>query len=278
MDLQHLRALLSQQENARLEFKQAWYKLNDPDKETQKRQRGELVRDILSLANGNASVVGDTAYLIIGVADTRNNDGTRDLFDIQDPLITPVDLLNKVNQYSDPPIDALTSHAIHLDRKRLIIIALPPSPHLHETTKKLDAVATYDKHTVFIRHNERIDTASAKERAAIMKLKQLHFEYTLRPKPRIFGAGVGALTGGVSASAALYKEPVARRVGAGIAGGIMGSICGALLGDTYQEVMMVKPDWDRATPREKVMMAGVYTATVGAVGLLHDIDLTGKND
>ncbi len=50
MDETRLRILLTQSENANLEFKEAFYKLTPPKDETWQRQRAELIKDILALA------------------------------------------------------------------------------------------------------------------------------------------------------------------------------------------------------------------------------------
>ena len=69
MDIQKAAQYLSQDESPTLEFKQEWY--TDEDKSQAKLKKNEMVRDILSLANGNASTAGQDAYLILGAADQK---------------------------------------------------------------------------------------------------------------------------------------------------------------------------------------------------------------
>ena len=69
MDQQHLAQLLLKPEGPSLEFKREFYKNYSEKGEAGKRQRGEFIKDILSLANGDASTAGDTAYLIFGAGD-----------------------------------------------------------------------------------------------------------------------------------------------------------------------------------------------------------------
>lgn len=69
MDAEIVKFLLTQPESAILEFKRRPYNLDSDNAETKKRQRDELIKDILSLANGSPTTVGDKAYLIIGADD-----------------------------------------------------------------------------------------------------------------------------------------------------------------------------------------------------------------
>lgn len=45
------------------------------DGNIKKRQRHELIKDILALVNGNANVAGETVYLIIGADDDLDQHG-----------------------------------------------------------------------------------------------------------------------------------------------------------------------------------------------------------
>jgi hypothetical protein len=89
MDLNQLRNLLTQDEYGRLEFKREWYKLDSENSETKKRERGELTKDVLSLANGNIIVAGEEAYLIIGADPKIEADGRRATHDVDPNKITP---------------------------------------------------------------------------------------------------------------------------------------------------------------------------------------------
>ncbi len=194
MDVTVLQHLLGQPESATLEFKQAMYRIDDPDGETKKRQRGELIKDILSLANGNASVAGQTSYLVIGAQDQLKEDGTRQLYDIKAKLPSEQRLLSLVNKACLPSLEDIKCEEIFLGGNRLIVITIFPSPHLHETISRLDASQTYTEHVVLMRHVDSVNVASARERDAILRMKQFHFEQSLRVPPRLLGTicGIGA--------------------------------------------------------------------------------------
>lgn len=82
MDHKKLLELLHSHEGPSLDFKQEWYKLDSEDIQTKKVQKNELIKDILSLANGNVNVAGETAYLIIGASDSMNEEGDRELLTV----------------------------------------------------------------------------------------------------------------------------------------------------------------------------------------------------
>jgi predicted HTH transcriptional regulator len=69
MDGEQLEQLIRQPEGLKLEFKQRFYEIDSSDRDIRKQQRGELCKDILSLANGNVNVAHLTGYLVIGVGD-----------------------------------------------------------------------------------------------------------------------------------------------------------------------------------------------------------------
>ena len=56
--------LLAREEGSTLEFKRKPYAIYVEDAREKERQRGEMIKDLLALANGNAITAGDTVYLI----------------------------------------------------------------------------------------------------------------------------------------------------------------------------------------------------------------------
>jgi hypothetical protein len=83
----------------------------------------------------------------------------------------------------------------------VVVITLPPTPHIYETTDVLRASeTTYDKFTVLVRHNEGVDRASTKECANLLRLKQVTFRSNHGAPPVAFGATIGAIVGGAVAS------------------------------------------------------------------------------
>jgi hypothetical protein len=246
MDVEKLKQLLFQTERATLDFKREWYKIDDSNGETKKRQRSELIKDILALANGNAVVAGETAYLIIGADDQLDEENGRRLYSVSDPMPTAGQILQLVNAACDPPIEDLWCEAIDIDGHQLLVVTIPSSPYLYETTRKLETPSsTYTKHVVFVRHNEQIAVASAKERDAILELKKKRHAEARNAPPVLFGAGVGALLIGPIFAQQLEKrtgKPEGRRIGWGV-GMTVGGFVGGMIGETYKNLVEIKIDW-----------------------------------
>lgn len=176
MNSEILRKLIKQREGLKLDFKREMYHFNHQNKDVRERQRGEFVKDILALTNGNAGTSGETAYLIIGADDKLKADGTRELFDIGEIKLDDKQLIDKLNKFCDPPFADIRCETILLDGKKLFVISVPPSPYLYETTQVLETVGrTFWERTVFVRRNETIGIASGKEREFISAEKKERF-------------------------------------------------------------------------------------------------------
>lgn len=182
MDSQQLRQLISQPEGLKLDFKRELHKLKHSDKDYAKQQRDEFIRDILSLTNGNVNTAEQKGYLIIGVGDELRPDGTRDLFDVSNPLI-PKQILQRVNFACAPPIPDVHCETVEIDGKNIFVVSIPPSPHLHRTIRDLTTPSkTYSAGTVFIRRNEEIFPATPEECDVILRDKERVFAKPRREK------------------------------------------------------------------------------------------------
>lgn len=176
MDIEELALLLRQQEpeKTNLDFKRKLYAVDHP--KVRDTQWDEFIKDILSLANGNIGTAQTKSYLIIGVGDELNPLGTRDIFDVGEVNISAQRILQKVNSACRPPLPDLEIETVRFAGKRILIITIPPTPYLHETTRALKTSHTiYQENTVFIRRKESIGSASTSERQAILAEKQLAF-------------------------------------------------------------------------------------------------------
>jgi len=172
MDAEEIRSLLGRAEGLKLEFKQEFYHIDHAQKEVQRREWGELIKDVLALANGNIGTAGQTAYLMIGVADGLRSDGSRALFDVGDAPITTKRLLEKLNDFCEPPFADVGVEKVALDGKHIIVVTIPPSPYLHETTERIEThKSTFSEHTIFVRRSEHIQIATPRERIAIAEEK-----------------------------------------------------------------------------------------------------------
>lgn len=180
MNSEKLKLLIRQPEGLKIDFKRKFYKISSEDytsvtnqqqvKNLIKKQWGEFIKDILSLANGNVNTVSQEGFLIIGV-----DDKTKSLHDIGaiDTAAIRQQLITKLEDHCKPAIPDITCELIKVEEKRILIFVIPPSPHLYETTRDIATKDTvYHKNTVFIRRGEGIGPADQAERNAILSEKQ----------------------------------------------------------------------------------------------------------
>lgn len=182
MNREKLQELIRRPEGLKLDFKQEFYHIESKDKEARERQWGELIKDIVALTNGNVNIAGETGYIIIGVGDETTS-GMRALFDVGEITIGNEQILDKVNSAISPPLPDIQIELELLGVKRILVITIPPSPHLHYTTRRLKTSSgrIYPENTVFIRRGSGTRTASMPEIQAISAEKE-----------RIFGKGASS--------------------------------------------------------------------------------------
>lgn len=285
MDAEQLRNLINHDEGPSLDFKSRWYKIDGDDKAAEY-EKNELIKDILALANGNTNVAGDRAYLVIGVADMFDENGHRELFEIEpDKPVTRDRLLKIINCACDLALEELWCDFIVMESKRLLVITIPPSPHVHETTIRLQCVKrAYDEFTVFVRHGSEINTASSKERQSLVQLKRLRFDERRNAPPIRFGTLVGALAGGMVLAPITekYTERKEGLVAGGVVGSIMGGALGGMAGSAYKDYQSIKTDWHRIPIWGRVVsVSGGALAAIGfwaAISLLRKKLKAGKKE
>lgn len=208
MTPEELRELIRQPEGIKLDFKRE-YKLSAiPPAGTDKQmwtafvrgQWDEFIKDILSLTNGNAETAWETGYLIIGVGDRQLIDGSRQLYNTISLLLSSQEIMAKVNSSCAPPIPDIKCEQVLLDEKNISVIAISPSPHVHETTRQLQTTKgefdqkgtlrfskpgeTYTARTAFIRRGEDTHPATDDEREALKAEKYARY-ITKKPDPML---------------------------------------------------------------------------------------------
>jgi hypothetical protein len=196
MTPEELRALLSHGEDIKLDFKRE-YKLSKNAPPGCNRQRwaefvngqwDEFIKDIIALANGNVGAADRAAHLVIGADDCLLPDGTRQLYDMADWQVTEQQALARVNSTCQPPLPQLLIERVVVDDKTIVVVTVPPSPYLHETTRQLatkkgsfDSAGclqfvtedkTYSEYTAFIRKGESTAPASWVERRELERDKR----------------------------------------------------------------------------------------------------------
>lgn len=270
MKLEQLRFLLTQEESATIDFKRKPYLIDHRDNKIKSRQRDELIKDVLALANGNSIVAGDKAFLIIGADDKRDENGARLLYDVGENSLTTQRILDIINPACSPKLEDLDTDLIEIDGKLLNVITIHPSPHLYETTRKLEpstAKGTFTEYAVFVRHNESIHVASGKERDAIAKLKNLRFSEIKNPPAAPFGAVVGATIGAISLGAVAEKilDKKEGAQAAGIVGGaLFGGSVGFAMGGSFRDLNEIRSSWQRIGPKQRISVA-LFMSAYGAI-------------
>ncbi len=261
--------LLNQPESATVDFKQV-LKIYVAGNGRQ-RERDELRRDILALANGNPHTVAENKYLIIGRADKPNPNGIYELFDIGDQYPTADDLLKLMTDVAYPPLNAISSELLTVEGKRLLVITIPPTEYVHETTKVLKTPKRdYTEYTVFMRRDESIAVASASDRAAIRRAKQRYFDEREGVPPTQFGAGLGAfLVGpmvGQQAKKAGFSQTV--QIYTTVFGGLVGALVGGMYGSAYKDYRSFGRDWPDLSPTQKTAVASFISVLTAVFAVL----------
>jgi hypothetical protein len=258
MNEQELMQLIVKSEGASLDFKRKPYSLDVIDIDIKKRQRDELIKDVLALANGNSVTVGDTSYLIIGADNKLDTTGNRKLFDVKEHKITSQRILSLVNSACEPPLQDVFCENIEIDGTTLLVITIPPSPYVHETTRELEPQSgKFNEYTVFVRHNEDNRIASAKERENLLQLKSFHFNERKNPPAMLFGLLVGGISGG-SLAYSIRKGNIEKFTAStvGIAGMVTGGLIGLTIGSVYKNIYEIRSDWDKTPPALRIPLIG----------------------
>ncbi len=158
------------------------------------KQRDELLKDILGLANGNSHIVRKTKYLIIGV-DNKNfdDDGMRTLHNVDYKIPSQSDITQWLSGASSPAIVGLECESIKFQGIDLFIVTIPPTFDLHETTRELKASGNFQNHVVFMRQDEHTVPASVRDSVAIQQRKFLYRQEISNPPAVWIGIISGAI-------------------------------------------------------------------------------------
>lgn len=273
MDTIKLQTLIKKPESATLDFKQE-LKIYITGNGRQ-RERDELRRDILALTNGNPGVAGEEKHLVIGRADKPNPDGSFELFDIGSQYPTADDLLKMLADVAYPPLNTIYSEPVELDGKRLLVITIPPTEYVHETTRELKTPKrTYTEHTVFMRRDESVAIASASDRAAIRRAKQKFFDERENVNPITYGAGLGALF-----IAPILAKQAENRYNLGfvgqsymaVIGGLIGAILGSVFGNALKNYRTMLREWPKYSNRQKTAVSFFIIIYTGVISVIRKI-------
>ena len=156
-----------------MDFKQQFYAIHSKGEEL---QWGELIKDILSLANGNIGYAAQPGYLVIGPEDKPDSLGNRKLYSTEGTDVNISQIQDKVNSACRPSIPVIELNRLEVDGSQILIIFIGPSPYLHETTRDIKTGGMqYHKGAILIRIGDKVKIASAEEVSAIRSEKDIAF-------------------------------------------------------------------------------------------------------
>ncbi len=172
-------------------------KLYQSDGKLVEKQRDEMLKDILGLANGNSNIIRKTKHLIIGADDEKfDENGTRVLHDVDYKVPEQSELVKWLQSASSPAVVGISCELVPVNGVKLFVITIPPTFDLHETKRELITPnAKFTQYTVFMRQDEHTVPASVREGVTIQQLKQLHRQEISNPP----AGWIGAITGGIVA-------------------------------------------------------------------------------
>jgi len=264
-----LSRLLLEQEGPAVEFKRHWYGIDAESQQSKNRQRDELIKDVLALANGSVATAGEPAYLIIGAGDTIGDSG-RPLYGAEDfPADAGQRVLQLVSSACSPALSNITSEVVTVGDHSVGVLTIHPTPHVHETTRVLNTPScTYSQHVAFIRSGDTIQLASASERAALLRRKEQRFREYRNVSPVLYGAALGAAVGAMAALTYATQEysGVGSRLAAMLVGAVVFGFVGWVSGLTYRQVSDVFHAWHRIGPVGRFFALAILLGLIAWLG------------
>lgn len=159
---------LRDKEKLKLEFKFK-YELEGQAKQ---KQFDEVAKDIISLFNTAGRHAHDYAHLIIGAGDELLSDGTRKYEVVQLGQFHERQFLNIVNSRCAPQVPSIDYQEVIFEGRLYGVIALPPSPHVHELTCDLvTPKGLWRKGSVLLRSGEGVIVANPQQITQMQRQK-----------------------------------------------------------------------------------------------------------
>lgn len=165
-----IRQLLGEPETPTLEFKQQWYWNNTTPPDEKGKQWGELIKDIIGLANAySGGHAGKTRYLIIGA----NEEGeifhieNNDIKEFKNRQTTSFhsELRKKLSEYTTPSLlDCIPNFKLEflgIDEKDILVFQIPSPCQYIKLKKNLQTkTRTFDDGSVLVREGDSVKAAS----------------------------------------------------------------------------------------------------------------------
>ncbi|GGA92476.1 NACHT domain-containing protein [Agarivorans gilvus] len=173
--------LLKREESPTLEFKRQWYWDDSTPSEEMADKWGELIKDLVSLANGYLNKVGEHRYLIFGFSEEEEN-----LYSIAIDKIKQLKnlsafkkmLLQKLENFTRPALVDVYVHQISIESNTLLVFEIPSPVNLIELKRQLKTKTRHlDEGAVLIRKGQKTDEVRTATPYEIENLKSEFSKY-----------------------------------------------------------------------------------------------------
>jgi hypothetical protein len=181
--------LLEKEESPTLEFKRQWYWDDSTLPVDMADKWGELIKDLISLANGYINKAGEYRYLIFGFSETEKKTYNLDVSNIKQlKNLTRFkkDLLQRLEKVTKPSFIDINIKMLIVEEDNLLVFEIPCPTQLVELKNELKTKTRHlDQGAILVRKGQKSDevrTASPDE-IEILKLELLKYsESTLYKK------------------------------------------------------------------------------------------------
>jgi hypothetical protein len=181
--------LLEKEESPTLEFKRQWYWDDSTLPIDMADKWGELIKDLISLANGYINKAGEYRYLIFGFSETERKTYNLDVSNIKQlKNLTRFkkDLLQRLEKVTKPSFIDINIKILTVEEDNVLVFEIPCPTQLVELKNELKTKTRHlDQGAILVRKGQKSDevrTASPDE-IEILKLELLKYsESTLYKK------------------------------------------------------------------------------------------------
>ncbi len=194
--------------------------------------------------------------MIIGADDKKFDEtGIRVLHDVDYKIPSQSEITKWINSASTPSIAGLECELVPFQNVNLLIITIPPTFDLHETTREFNASGHFSKHAVFMRQDEHTVPASVRDGVTIQQRKHLYRQEIANPSSLRIGAIAGGIVGliiGGSKINANINSPITDTVSQALFI-ILGILLGAMTGWVSKQWNETRYDFRYMTLRQKII-------------------------
>ncbi|WP_201542110.1 hypothetical protein [Psychrobacter faecalis] len=174
----NIELILAKEESPILEFKRQWYWDDSTSSEDMADKWGELLKDMISLANAYHTYVGQNRYLVFGFCEIEKQQYNIDFSNIKQ--LKNIDsfkkgLIQKLEKYTRPAFIDFSIDKIHYNGSDLLVFRIPSPVFITETKKELQTkTRTLDEGAVLVRKGQKSDEIRT---ANISEIEELSLEF-----------------------------------------------------------------------------------------------------